>query len=393
MSKPDNKTTWATDPSALKVPVSAARQDLGWLQVGNTGERPTLQELNGWMGGIGSHIDWIGDEAKDTLGEALIFTDQWEWDTSRVKDSNTDDPMNTRISSTVLNLNGLSFSINVGGPVTSDDWIDYKLDCYQGARQWEFIDMMNKGLAIRIVDGADVEWTIFTLFEASSANVSLSSSASSGGFCSFTIKDPATSQNEITRILPDGTESFPTTFDEFVQLDSEALFDQKNPNGIRVGTQGSDTAVLSNEGLNERVMLGTPLRKKWIRPYVISKAINTVSIPETSGFPLALRAGGRYGFEINIAMSNATFLDGTMSMYAHESSQTDKILEWQVNGTNHRSRITKGEFNFLGNEATAGITLRVDSQFERPFGASNVLDTLYGPDNFFYNYMTIEELY
>jgi len=63
MTKPTEKTDWATDPSALVTPTDSSRWDFGWSTPGNDptgiGEKPNLNQQNYWQNAVHKWFEYI----------------------------------------------------------------------------------------------------------------------------------------------------------------------------------------------------------------------------------------------------------------------------------------------------------------------------------------------
>jgi hypothetical protein len=166
------------------------------------------------------------------------------------------------------------------------------------------------------------------------------------------------------------------------------------PNGIRVGTLGLEKAVTSSS-VNSRLSAGMPVRKKWIRPLCVSNNAAPVNAAIVN-LPMDFTLGRSYKWTILYQGNNTP--SGIQAIYANGSSSTDRVTSWNSLAGLGTTLFMDGEFTFLGNPADPGISFLCNMVFERPSTATGTsLQDIYGgpfdKEAFFWNYITVEELY
>ncbi len=267
MSKPIVSTEWASDGSALKVAPSVTQQNFGWPTSDNTVNgvpvKPNLQQQNGWQYAIHTWLDFIDLNTPDDLGE-ISLVDLWEWDAISYMGDNAFDGFNITDTVGVSGQNLQWSRVDHGQVGDADDWQDFQAETYYGQMNYELEDMIGRGIAVQLVDGDDVVWTVFnpngTGLVESGARPGVLTGGLSSGSSSFRILRfaiVATSPN--IAIAKDGV-----IVDDFLGFTTitTANMNSKNPNGFRAvlyGQQAFDVLASGHAGAKYP-------RKRWILP-------------------------------------------------------------------------------------------------------------------------------
>lgn len=329
MTKPTEELLWASGETAVKEETTAKQKTHGWTTsddtVNGTAQRPVLENQNWWQDQVGSLVKFAGDSLPDDAA-AVQVVDLWEWDTANLGQ------LDTQLSGQLPFIDDIEVSSgdllftrdNSTPPVNGDPWLDFQPETQYGGMFYEFQDMLDRGIGIRLVDGNDVIWTVFNANGTGLADFSIPTNLASipegliksgvGNDLNFTIQSSSTDVS--IEKIDAGVTTFPSDFTGFVALDI-SNFATKNPNGIRAVLYGQQATEITTGGISSAK---TP-KRRWIRPALTSNS-NKDSSPALQ-WPIAWEPGKRYSLHFLLAMdSSATPVDSEGVIYAEPTALT-----------------------------------------------------------------------
>ncbi len=344
-TKPTVSTEWAIDAAALKEQPDGAQRDFGWSTSDNTINgtpvKPNLQNQNAWQSNVHDWFQYFDEVAPG--GDTQDSIDLWQWDTSDVVAAGGFDPYLDTIEEDSGNL---VWRYTDGSFV--DDWTHNKADIYTAARYWEIRDMLGNGIGIRMVDGADVIWTVVPNWQTISAGDvtmlnSISTAASNSINMTLTAAGPPF---QFFTIIKDdgGVITTPDDFTGFSALTS-ANFYSKNTNGVRAILIGDKAVAYSYAAKSPSANLGPFLttaarqpRRKWYRPIVVgNSAISCADVFTAGRFDAYVELDTGKVYRVTMQCPARDFTVGSVSpiflkSYAERGSSrsTDRIVAQPV---------------------------------------------------------------
>lgn len=314
MTKPTGDTDWGLLPDSLKLEPTAKMKTHGWTTSDDTitgsPPKPTLQHQNGWNYNVSLWMDWLDDN----FPALLTFGDLWKWDTGGVF-GGTVDPFTTTISIT-NGVEELTWERETSSPAST--WAGFSPDCLFGAKFLEFYDMMGRGLSLKIIDAASVEWIIYNplgegLADPQTEPVAtilgeLDGSTAAERILQFSINSAA----DNIAIVKDGV--VVSDFTGFTTLTS-ANFVSNNPDGIRVGRfSGSPSDSSYSFTTDVLKAAGRPTRR-WIRPcnHSSSSVMASDDTPAIQ-FRMDFEPGISYRYIIDLSIDSKAEFDRLIQM-------------------------------------------------------------------------------
>lgn len=353
------------------------------ISSGNVGEKPVLEVQNGLQNNQAQWVNFFNANMQQVDSDEESFHDLWAWDTAPCLGASVD-PF-VFVISTSGGETGLSW-VGFVSAATPTLWDEHKVDSLTGARYLEFMDMMNRGLAIQLYDGNGILWTIYAPNGIGADEAKMSGSARAGGNVDFTITTPTVG----LVILANG--AVQPDFESLNQFDTlnSTDFATFNPTGIRVGVWGTQRLLargtFPNASASNRLIKGHNQRKKWIRPLNVSSQAADPDF-NTTQFPMDLILGKRY--TVKATATYATPQNVVRNFYKRLNGTI--AIQVKNNNSNRKTENLFGEFNVTQDQTPAGIWIDYDVPFSNPQGDTTDISDLYGYGNFYDNYIIIEE--
>ena len=376
-STPVDPHEWATSDSAVKSAYPAQQLNFGWT---SPTDKVSISSQNYWQNSVGQWVTFFSNNLEtvaDTTNDN--FWDLWEWTTGRLKEPLTVDPYVGIIGTEPVTGNALTWFSNYDS--LSSQWEDYRPDNLAGARYWELIDMFNRGLAIQIVDQGGSEWTIWAPNGCGKNDIIMLNSLSINQDVRIAIQPTDTNPNIKIRRVSNGVTSFPLNFLSFGTMSQQLAFDNRNPNGIRVGLYGSENlfvngVVPTSTKPRAQITADLNIKKKWIRPLNQS---NSYDMSNDVIFDIDLVVGRGYRMDVLCQYDSAPgilFWDCDNIPFAQNTEATRKTQRMVT--TNRAIGTGLTTWNMQGVLATPTFSTDINS--------------IYGYGNFYTNYIIIEEM-
>lgn len=375
-TEPTVSRDWAALNTDLVYPTSGHGQ-AGWNTsnglITGTPEKPSFL-LNGWHGVVSDWLNWMYAALREDSQELGSYSDMWEWDTADITGIDGIDAKGGRLRWRKVNagIGAVGF------------WSVYIDDMKFGGMYWEAIDILNKGLGIKIIDSSADEWMVYTLTNIPPTDFILLGNQNTGVNAEFHI--PSTADNSGIRIYKNGL--LVPNFNGFGTIADLSI---NNPNGIRIVMPGSvkyqDRIVAPN---GKTYLMGMAPRKRWIRPM-----LNTGTTPTTViafQFPTMVR-GRKYRLWVNVEATGGFGAWEAVIGFAL-ANPSQKIVEISGLSANGYTEMIEQEFVFEDSGIGAS-----DFGIRVAFGTSTMInpsvadiDVQYADGSFFGNYLVLEEL-
>ena len=307
-TRPTGPVEWAANSDSIKEETTAKQKTHGWTTsddtLSGTKPRPVIKNQNYWQDTVASYVNFVSENSPD---DDIDSFDLWEWDTANLGQLDTRTSGALKFIDLISESGGnLEFKKNTSTLLTDGDpWLDFQPETQFGGMHYEFQDMLARGIAIRLVDGDDAEWTIYNagsdnrLADTASNLASLPEGSLKAVTNSLTFTIQVASTDIAIQKVKDGVTTFPSDFVGFVSL-TISNFATKNPGGIRAVLYGDVNLDFSTGGKSPSKMP----RQRWIRPANISKV--TKGFNPNIQWPISWEPGKRYS--VNFWLSNDSLI-------------------------------------------------------------------------------------